>query len=108
MASSPLVASIGAACFGVVTGYITYRTLARTTAPHISDIAAVIAAVGGGAVTALFPAKDADTFGWYSIGLVLGMALYLVLFLVMRGKTQTGGILNADDDPRPRNPGQPG
>lgn len=102
MASSPLVASIGATCFGVVTGYITYRTLARTTAPHISDIAAVIAAVGGGAVTAIFPAKESDAFGWYSIGLLAGMALYLVLFLAMRGRAATGGILNEDDDPRPR------
>lgn len=98
MASSPLVTSIGAACFGVVTGYITYRTLARTAAPHVSDIAAVVAAVGGGAVTAIFPAKDADTFGWYSIGLVGGMALYLVLYLALRGRTETGGILNQDDD----------
>jgi bacteriorhodopsin len=101
MASSPLVTSIGAACFGVVTGYITYRTLARTTAPHISDIAAVVAAVGGGAVTAIFPAKDANTFAWYSIGLLAGMALYLVLFFMLRGKVETGGILNKDDDPRP-------
>lgn len=102
MASSPLVVSVGATCFGVVTGYITYRTLARTTSPHVSDIAAVVAAVGGGAVTAIFPAKDSDAFGWYSIGLVAGMALYLGLYFVLRGKTETGGILNQDDDPRPR------
>jgi hypothetical protein len=102
MASSLIVASAGAACFGVVTGYITYRTLARTTAPHISDIAAVLAAVGGGAVTAVFPAKDSDAFGWYSIGLLAGMALYLILFYALRGKAETGGILDKDTDPRPR------
>jgi crotonobetainyl-CoA:carnitine CoA-transferase CaiB-like acyl-CoA transferase len=98
MASSSLVTSIGAACFGVVTGYITYRTLARTTTPHI---AAVVAAVGGGAVTAIFPAKESDAFGWYSIGLVAGMALYLALFFALRGRSQTGGILTQEDDPGP-------
>ena len=101
MASRSLVTSIGAACFGVVTGYITYRTLARTTTPHISDIAAVVAAVGGGAVTAIFPAKESDAFGWYSIGLVAGMALYLALFFALRGRSQTGGILTQEDDPGP-------
>jgi LPXTG-motif cell wall-anchored protein len=103
MAHSPLVGSVGAACFGVVTGYITYRTLARATAaPQVSDIAAVLGAVGGGAVTALLPNTGDDAFGWYSIGLLLGMAGYLALSVVFRGKETTGKILGDADDPRPR------
>lgn len=103
MGHSPLVGSVGAACFGIVTGYITYRTLARATvAPQVSDIAAVLGAVGGGAITALFPNTDSDAFGWYSIGLLLGMAGYLTLSVVFRGKRKTGTILGDAADPRPR------
>jgi hypothetical protein len=46
--------TVGTMCFGLLAGYITYRTLARTTASaSISDLAAVIREVGAGAVTAL-------------------------------------------------------
>lgn len=70
---------IGALCFGVVIGYITYRTLARTETSSVSDIAAVVAAVGGGVVTTLFDPSEGDLFAWYSIGLLLGMAVFLIL-----------------------------
>ena len=71
MAHSDTVISAGAVCFGVVTGYVTYRTLARATAsPQVSDIAAVLGVVGGGAVTALYPARDSDAFGWYAVNAV--------------------------------------
>jgi hypothetical protein len=86
----------------LVTGFITYRTLARAAdAPRVSDIAAVLAAVGGGAVTALFQKGDSDAFGWYSIGLAGGMAVYFSLFLLLNGKARTAKVLGADD-PRPR------
>jgi hypothetical protein len=72
------VETIGALCFGVVIGWITYRTLRRQgEAVALSNIATVIAAVGGGAVTALF--KTAAVFGWYSIGLFIGFFGYLIL-----------------------------
>ncbi|MFE1500161.1 hypothetical protein ACFW89_34445, partial [Streptomyces albidoflavus] len=45
----------GAAFFGVAVGYITYRTLARTTdKAAITDLATVIGAIGGGVVTTLY------------------------------------------------------
>jgi hypothetical protein len=98
MAHSGTVVTIGAVCFGVVVGYITYRTLARATAgAAISDIASVIAAVGGGAVTVLFDPQQSDAFGWYSMGLLSGMALYLLLSLAIRGKKETSAILGGDD-----------
>jgi hypothetical protein len=97
MAQSGTVITIGAICFGVVVGYITYRTLARASAgAAISDIASVIAAVGGGAVTVLFDPQRSDAFGWYAIGLVIGMALYLVISLAIRGRKETGVIMGGD------------
>ena len=69
---------IGALCFGVVIGWVTYRTLRRQgETVAISNIATVIGAVGGGAVTALF--KTPEPFGWYCIGLFLGFFAYLIL-----------------------------
>jgi hypothetical protein len=64
-------------CFGVVMGWVTYRTLRRTgETVAVSNIASVAAAVGGAAVTGLF---KGNLFGWYCIGLVAGFFAYLVL-----------------------------
>jgi len=72
------VVYVGAFCFGLVIGWVTYRTLRRTgETVALSNIATVIGAVGGGAVTALFDTKE--LFGWYSIGLTVGFFLYLGL-----------------------------
>jgi uncharacterized membrane protein YeaQ/YmgE (transglycosylase-associated protein family) len=72
------VPEIGAICFGIIVGWITYRTLRRTgETVALSNIATVIGAIGGGAVTALF--KSPELFGWYSIGLVVGFFGYLLL-----------------------------
>ena len=99
--SASVVTSIGAVCFGIVIGYVTYRALARSTAnASVSDLAAVVGAVGGAVVTGLF-APGTDLFGWYSIGLLLGMASYLLLYYRLGGRKQTIGILGSDD-PRPR------
>ena len=71
-------AEIGAVCFGVVIGWIVYRTLRRRgDAAKISDIATVIAAVGGAAVTTTF--RSDNLFGCYSIGLAGGFFAYLLL-----------------------------
>jgi hypothetical protein len=71
-------AEIGAVCFGIVIGWIVYRTLRRTSdAVKLSDIATVIGAVGGAAVTTLFNSES--LFGCYSIGLAGGFFAYLIL-----------------------------
>jgi hypothetical protein len=71
-------ARIGALCFGIVIGWVTYRTLRRSAETvALSDIATVIGAVGGAAVTGLF--KDQTLFGAYCIGLALGFFLYLIV-----------------------------
>jgi uncharacterized membrane protein YeaQ/YmgE (transglycosylase-associated protein family) len=68
---------VGALCFGFVIGWVTYRTLRRQgETVAVSNIATVIGAVGGGAVTAAFTGQ---LFGWYSIGLAAGFFLYLIL-----------------------------
>lgn len=73
-----MVESIGAVCFGLVMGWICYRTLRRSReAVAVSDIATVVGAVGGAGVTGLF--EDGDTFGWYAIGLAAGFFSYLFL-----------------------------
>jgi hypothetical protein len=92
---SDTVMAVGAVCFGIGIGFITYRTLVRTTQrAAISDIAAVIGAVGGGAVTGLFDPEQTDLFGWYSIGLVSGMAVFFVLYLVMNGRDDTAKVMS--------------
>ena len=68
----------GALCFGLVIGWITYRTLRRSKTNGINDIAAVIGAVGGAAVTLLFPAGSL-AFGAYCIGLAIGFFGYLII-----------------------------
>ncbi|HEY5178186.1 MAG TPA: hypothetical protein VIJ07_00160 [Dermatophilaceae bacterium] len=85
-----MIASIGATCFGVVIGYVTYRTLVRKDDSSISDIASVVAAVGGGVVTQLFGPASADRFGWYAIGLLCGMAVFLVLRIVLERPSTPG------------------
>lgn len=70
----------GALAFGIVTGYVTYRTLRRVKTEGLSDIATVVGIVGGAAITGLFPAST-DVFGAYGIGLAIGFFAYLVISL---------------------------
>jgi hypothetical protein len=102
MASSQTVMSVGAFCFGVAIGYITYRTLLRAERSAVSDLATVVTAVGGGAVTGLFDPQQGDTFGWYSIGLLAGMAVFFLLFFTMNGKAATAVFMGASDIGRPQ------
>ena len=68
----------GALCFGLVIGWVTYRTLRRAgETVALSNIATVIGAIGGGAVTGRF--KSEELFAAYSIGLAVGFFLYLIL-----------------------------
>jgi uncharacterized membrane protein YeaQ/YmgE (transglycosylase-associated protein family) len=73
-----MLQTIGAACFGVVIGWITYRTLRRSTTTGLSDIATIIGAVGGAAVLSLFP-SESDKFAAYCIGLAIGFFAYMIV-----------------------------
>jgi hypothetical protein len=84
--------NIGALCFGIVVGWITYRTLRRNQAASgLSDIATVIGAIGGAAITALFR-QDTGEFGYYCVGLIIGFFGYLVVALVLTGKSGREGV----------------
>lgn len=83
------IAAWGAVCFGFVMGWITYRTLRRREgAAALSDIATVLGAVGGAAVTAIF--KVGDLFGAYCIGLFAGFLLYFIVGFFVYGKESAG------------------
>ncbi|MBX7554408.1 hypothetical protein K1Y78_42360 [Streptomyces sp. tea 10] len=89
MTEATVLAKVGAGIFGLVVGWITYRTLRRKDGPALlSDLSSVIAAVGGGAVAAL-PFNDPDMFGVYAIGLGAGFFSYLLVGLRMGGKEET-------------------
>lgn len=72
------IVQIGSLCFGLVVGWITYRTLRKAEeAVALSNISTVIGAVGGAAVTGIF--KNEAVFATYCIGLAAGFFLYLIL-----------------------------
>ena len=74
----PWAPPLGAVLFGLVVGWVTYRTLRRKGAgAAMGDIAAVIGAVGGATVTGLF--KGEELFGLYAIGLAVGFFGYLLV-----------------------------
>ncbi|WP_128802283.1 MULTISPECIES: hypothetical protein [unclassified Streptomyces] len=91
--ASHAVMSVGACCFGVVIGYLTYRTLVRTEKSAVTDLTTVVGAVGGGAVTGLFDPQQGDAFGWYAIGLLAGLIAFFLLFLTLNGKQQTASVM---------------
>jgi hypothetical protein len=83
--------NFGALCFGIVIGWVTYRTLRRTTTTGISDIATVIGALGGAAITGHFGTKE--LFAYYCMGLAVGFFGYLIIAGIMAkvaGKTVDG------------------
>lgn len=98
MTGNRTVLDIGAVCFGLVVGYITYRTLVRAHSGGVSDLAAVVAAIGGGTVTIFNPTTD--TFGWYSIGLAIGLGLYGGLYWFVNGRKRFGEVMG-DEKLRP-------
>lgn len=85
---------LGALAFGVVMGWVTYRTLRYSQVNGIADIGAVIGAVGGAAVTALY-APGTALFGTYCIGLAVGFFAYLSKSLQISREVH-GGKLTED------------
>ncbi|PXX53408.1 hypothetical protein DFR70_12719 [Nocardia tenerifensis] len=88
--------AFGALVFGTVVGCITYRTLVRTAdKAAITDLTAVIGAIGGGTATTLYDSAG-RAFAWYSIGLALGMTAFFLVFLAMNGKTETANVMSGN------------
>ena len=83
------LAEVGAIGFGLVVGWVTYRTLRRREgAVALSDLSAVIGSVGGAAITALF--DNERLFGAYSIGLAAGFFAYFIIGMIVYGKENAG------------------
>ncbi len=81
---------IGAIGFGLVVGWVTYRTLRRKEgAAALSDLSTVIGVVGGAAIMTLF--DNERLFGAYSIGLAVGFFAYFIIGMIVYGK-ETAGV----------------
>ncbi len=111
MNAHAVLADIGAFCFGLAVGYITYRMLVRTTNnASIADLGVVIGAIGGGAVTGLF-SPGTDVFAFYSIGLLVGMAAYFLLFGLLKGFPELAQVMGGAPvvwGEKPKNNGEGG
>jgi hypothetical protein len=88
MEDASLFQRLGAGGFGTLIGwYLYYVNRYRSDDVRLSDIGTLIAAIGGTAVLALFPAKT-DLFGAYGIGLCLGFFGYLFTLLVLVSRSK--------------------
>ncbi|MEA3143480.1 MAG: hypothetical protein QOG31_804 [Thermoplasmata archaeon] len=106
------VLGIGPACFGLMIGWITYRTLRRKEgAVQLADLAGVLGAIGGGVVTGLFAGNQ---FSFYCIGLALGFFGYLTVSWMAHTHEAQGKAPDpatspttwmGAHDPPPENPG---
>jgi hypothetical protein len=79
------IIDLGAWCFGVVVGWVTSRTLRRTTASGLSDIATVISSIAGAAITGIYK-PSTNAFGFYCIGLFVGFFAYLIISVIIAKK----------------------
>lgn len=104
-ASATTLALVGAGCFGALIGwYVYYINRNRTDKVQLGDLATLIGAIGGAAITTIFPAKS-ELFGAYGIGLAAGFFGYfiaLVIFVALSKGTFTSAWFL---DGRRRNPG---
>ena len=80
-----MIIDIGAWCFGAVVGWITSRTLRRTTPSGLSDISTVIGSIAGAAITGIYK-PSTNSFGYYCIGLFCGFFAYLIISVIVAKK----------------------
>lgn len=71
-----LLSLAGPFAFGIVIGWVTYRTLRRKGRAALDDIAAVLGTVGGAAAIAAFR-PETGAFSAYCLGLLVGFFGYL-------------------------------
>jgi uncharacterized membrane protein YeaQ/YmgE (transglycosylase-associated protein family) len=83
---------LGPFCFGLVIGWVTYRTLRRKAeGVALGDIASVLGAIGGATIVALF--KNA-AFNSYCIGLAVGFFAYFITGALIGLKKGTDASAN--------------
>jgi hypothetical protein len=82
----------GAFAFGSVIGWNIYFINRYRKDVVIGDLSAVITAVGGSAILALFPAKSL-MFAFYGLGLAAGFFAYFLILIILVIIEPTVGIL---------------
>jgi hypothetical protein len=86
--SASLIQLLGAGGLGFVIGwFVYYINRYRHSDVQISDLLTLIGAIGGAAVTGLFPAKS-DLFGAYGIGLFSGFFIYFFVLIILVGASK--------------------
>jgi hypothetical protein len=81
------IAGFGAFFFGLLLGWVLYRTLRlKAGAYGVAEIASIVGALGGAAVLALF--RSDVLFGWYATGLLIGFFAYFALDSLLYGQQQ--------------------
>ena len=87
-----MIIDLGAWCFGVVVGWVTSRTLRRSTTGGLSDISTVIGSIAGAAITGIYK-PSTNSFGYYCIGLFVGFFAYLLIsvYIAKKEGNQVGG-----------------
>jgi hypothetical protein len=79
----------GPLCFGLVIGWLTYRTVRHTPTSAIGDISSVVGAVGGAGVTTLVGDRH-EGFYPYCIGLAIGFFAYAIFGAAFPGVVWLG------------------
>lgn len=99
---------VGAAAFGAVVGWLTYRIVRRSSeSSGISDLVTVIAALGGGVVVDTRFAK-AELFAAYGLGLAVGFFGYFVAgLLIERSERGLSADRTLDDSTPPESDAAP-
>jgi len=93
----------GAVCFGAVLGWLTYFTIRYKKEHGLSDLSAVIAALGGGAILHLF-SKESEAFSWYSMGLAIGFFGYVLVLLLIGALSRSLTLADLVDPSKGKNP----
>jgi NhaP-type Na+/H+ or K+/H+ antiporter len=72
---------VGGAAFGLVVGWVTYGFIRRIDRKALTDLSAIIGAIGGAAVTGLFQ-PGTGAFAAYCVGLAVGFFGYLAFYMI--------------------------
>ena len=82
---------LGSGGIGVIIGWhVYYINRYRKGDVQLSDLVTLLGILGGGAITALFPART-DLFGAYGIGLFCGFFTYFIVLIFLVGISKNFG-----------------
>ena len=82
---------LGSGGIGVIIGWhVYYINRYRKGDVQLSDLVTLLGILGGGAITALFPART-DLFGAYGIGLFCGFFIYFIVLIFLVGISKKFG-----------------